>query len=49
VKKDDIIDKLEEMWDEAQANNIGSGESELEFKENVADWIYELYRERYGQ
>lgn len=37
-----IIDKLDELYDKADKNNIGLNETELEYKESVADWIEEL-------
>lgn len=42
MKKYEIIDKLEEMWEESNATYLGSGEAELDYRENVAEWIYEL-------
>ena len=42
MERYEIMDKLEEMWEESQSLYIGSGESELDFRENVADWIHEL-------
>lgn len=37
-----IMDKLEEMQESAFKSNKGSNEAELEFREDVADWIEKL-------
>lgn len=43
MKKYELLDKLEDMRDESQSSFIGSGESELDFRENVADLIINNY------
>ena len=42
MNKNEILEKLDQMWDESQSRHMGSGESELDFKENVSDWILTL-------
>jgi len=37
-----IIYKLDELYDKADKNNIWLNETELEYKESVADWIENL-------
>jgi hypothetical protein len=43
MKKFELLDKLEEMWNESQSSFIGSNESELDFRESVVDLIDENY------
>lgn len=43
MKKYELLDKLEEMWDESQSSFVGSGESELDFRENIVDLIMSNY------
>jgi len=38
----DIMDKLEDLQDECYKRNKGSNEAELEFREEVANWIQRL-------
>lgn len=44
MNRDEILDKLEEMWENSNTTYLGSGEAELDYRENVADWIYELMK-----
>jgi len=39
MKRDEIFEKIEAIWDECQDRNQGSNEAELDFKESVTDWI----------
>lgn len=39
MTKSEIKDKVEEIWDKSQKDNIGSNEAELEFKENISEFI----------
>lgn len=39
MKREEIFNKLELIWEECQERNIGSNESELDFRESVANWI----------
>lgn len=41
----EIMDELEDILEEAHKNNIGSNESELEFKEDITDLIYSMQSE----
>ncbi len=43
MKRFELLDKLEEMWNESQSSFIGSNESELNFRESVVDYIDENY------
>jgi len=46
MERDDILEELEDMWEESNSIHLGSGEAELDFREAVADWIYRLYNEK---
>jgi hypothetical protein len=41
MERQQIFDKVEEIWWECQDRNIGSNEAELDFRETVTDWIQE--------
>ncbi|PKQ69369.1 hypothetical protein BZG01_00075 [Labilibaculum manganireducens] len=42
MKRHEIMDKLEGIENQCFKRNTGSNEAELEFKEEIADWIYAL-------
>ncbi len=48
MDRDEILEKLEEMWEESNRIYIGSGEAELDFRENVATWIFKLIEDNGG-
>lgn len=41
MTRQEILDKIEQIWDECQDRNLGSNEAELDFMESLADWIVE--------
>ena len=45
MKAYEIIEKLEDLYDQAWNSNIGSNEAELEYKHLVADWILKLSKD----
>jgi len=44
MERQQIFDKVEEIWDTCQYRNIGSNEAELDFRETVTDWIQEQFK-----
>lgn len=39
MTRTEIFEKIESIWEECDKRNIGSNETELDFKETLADWI----------
>lgn len=44
MKRYEILDRLEELWENANDLHVGSNEAELEYREQVADFIQELVK-----
>ena len=42
MTRQEIFDKIESIWDECDKRNIGENESELDFRETLADWLKPL-------
>lgn len=42
MKRHEITEKLDQLYEEADRMHIGLNETELEYKEKVTDWILEL-------
>lgn len=46
MKRSEIIEKLESLWEQADKNNIGTNEAELEYKELIADFLLQKLNEK---
>ena len=42
MTRQEIFDKIESIWEECDERNIGENESELDFRETLADWLKPL-------
>lgn len=44
MERQEILDKLEEMYEQSSKEFIGSNETDLDFKEKVSYWIHSLMK-----